>query len=172
MSALLSNQKPIYAFIDSQNLNLGVRVLGWKLDFERFRVYLSDKLNVSKAFLFIGYMSKYEKLYDALKSYGYELIFKQVIGDASGKPKGNVDAELVLWAANVEWQNYSKAVVVSGDGDFYCLLKLLQEKRRLERLIVPARYSESTLLKPFDAYKLYVENHRKKLEKKSGGFIK
>lgn len=33
-----------YAFIDSQNLNLGVLALGWKLDFARFRSYL-DFLN-------------------------------------------------------------------------------------------------------------------------------
>ncbi len=44
-----------YAFIDSQNLNLSIRALGWQLDFARFRVYLKDKYNVSKAFLFISY---------------------------------------------------------------------------------------------------------------------
>ncbi len=29
-----------YAFIDSQNLNLGIKKLGWKLDYRKFRVYL------------------------------------------------------------------------------------------------------------------------------------
>lgn len=33
----------IYAFIDSQNLNLAIIEQGWKLDFARFRVYLKDK---------------------------------------------------------------------------------------------------------------------------------
>ena len=32
-----------YVFIDSQNLNLGVQALGWKLDFKAFRVYLRQK---------------------------------------------------------------------------------------------------------------------------------
>ena len=41
-----------YAFIDSQNLNLAIRELGWKLDFARFRVYLSEKYHVTKAYLF------------------------------------------------------------------------------------------------------------------------
>lgn len=45
-----------YAFIDSQNLNLSIRDLGWRLDFSRFRKYLSDKYQVSKAFVFIGYI--------------------------------------------------------------------------------------------------------------------
>ncbi|OGG45476.1 hypothetical protein A2673_02445 [Candidatus Kaiserbacteria bacterium RIFCSPHIGHO2_01_FULL_50_13] len=33
-----------YAFIDSQNLNLGVRAQRWELDFARFRVYRADFL--------------------------------------------------------------------------------------------------------------------------------
>lgn len=45
-----------FAFIDSQNLNLSIRAMGWKLDFKRFRTYLKDKYDVSKAFLFIGYI--------------------------------------------------------------------------------------------------------------------
>ena len=37
-------KKPvIYAFIDSQNLNLAIRDMGWKIDFARFRIYLNEK---------------------------------------------------------------------------------------------------------------------------------
>ncbi len=49
-----------YAFIDSQNLNLSILSLGWKLDFARFRVYLNEKYGVEKAFLFIGYIKNLE----------------------------------------------------------------------------------------------------------------
>lgn len=55
-----------YAFIDSQNLNLGVRSQGWVLDFARFRVYLRDKYRVTKAFLCIGYAKGNEGLYKYL----------------------------------------------------------------------------------------------------------
>jgi len=37
------SRKNNYAFIDSQNLNLAIRDLGWALDFKRFRIYLADK---------------------------------------------------------------------------------------------------------------------------------
>ena len=37
-----------YAFIDSQNLNLGIQKLGWKLDYRKFRVYLKEKYNIQK----------------------------------------------------------------------------------------------------------------------------
>ncbi|MBI3421291.1 MAG: NYN domain-containing protein [Candidatus Sungbacteria bacterium] len=60
--------------------------------------------------------------------------------------KGNVDAELVLQAMH-EYQNYDKAVIVSGDGDFYCLVKYLHERDKLRRLIVPDKYKYSVLLR-------------------------
>ena len=55
-----------YAFIDSQNLNLGVRTQEWELDFARFRVYLKDKYDIAKAFLCIGYVKGNEGLYKYL----------------------------------------------------------------------------------------------------------
>jgi hypothetical protein len=33
----MSKKPSNYAFIDSQSLNLGVRSLGWKLDYQKFR---------------------------------------------------------------------------------------------------------------------------------------
>ena len=47
-----------------------------------------------------------------------------------GKAKGNVDAELVLHTM-VEYPNYDKALIVSGDGDFYCLVDYLKGKDKL-----------------------------------------
>ena len=53
----------IYAFVDSQNLDLGVKSQGWSLDFARFKVYLEDKCRASKIFLFVGYVPGNEALY-------------------------------------------------------------------------------------------------------------
>lgn len=66
----------VYAFIDSQNLNLGVRSLGWKLDFNKFYIYLKDKYNISKAFLFIGYLDSNKNLYSNLEKWGYSKVLK------------------------------------------------------------------------------------------------
>lgn len=164
----------IYAFIDSQNLNLGTseniyrnkRLIykGWKLDFKKFRKYLTDKFRVSKAFLFIGYVKQNENLYRRLRRFGYELVFKLTVKDNRGKPKGNVDAELVLYSAAIEYKNYNKAVIVSGDGDFYCLHEFLEKNRKLLRIIIPNIKSESSLLKPFQKYKTFVMYDRDKLE--------
>ena len=167
----------VYAFIDSQNLNLGTSknirsrkaklvYKGWKLDFRKFRVYLSDKFHVSKAFLFIGHLPQNEQMYKRLRSQGYEIIFKPTIKDFFGKPKGNIDAELVLHSAAIEYPKYDKAVVASGDGDFYCLYEYLEKKRKLARIIIPNRYSESSLLKGFQRYKTFLNREQEKLEYK------
>ena len=157
--------KTVYAFIDSQNLHLGVASQGWQLDFARFRVYLRDKYQVKKAFLFLGYVPENKPLYAKLKKYGYTLIFKPTIKDKRGKIKGNVDAELVLYTAKIEYDNYEQAVIVSGDGDFYCLLKFLLEYRKLKRLLVPNRKRYSNLLWIFRKHLDFVSSLRRKLKR-------
>ena len=163
----------VYAFIDSQNLNLGTgnnivknnRLIykGWKLDFKKFRRYLFDKFRVTKAFLFIGYIDKNQKLYRSLKSYGYDLIFKPTISDKYGKTKGNVDAEIVLHSSAIQYKNYNKAVIASGDGDFYCLHEFLEKNNKLKTIIIPNEKSESSLLKKFHKYKIFLIFDKEKL---------
>lgn len=164
----------VFVFIDSQNLNLGTskdiyrgkKLLyqGWKLDYKKFRIYLSDKFNAKKVFLFIGFIPENQKLYDALRSYDYELVFKPTIKDHFGKPKGNVDAELVLHTAKIQYENYNQAIIVSGDGDFYCLHQYLKRERNLLKIIIPNRKSESSLLRRFQNEKVFLERERKKVE--------
>ena len=137
-----------YAFLDSQNLNLAVKEQGWKLDFKRFRIYLKDKYHVAKAFLFIGYVNTNQDLYVALQDYGYILVFKPTLCLPNGKVKGNVDAELVLHTM-IEYPNFDKAVIVTGDGDFYCLIDHLKKHSKLEKLIVPDQNRYSSLLRKF-----------------------
>jgi uncharacterized LabA/DUF88 family protein len=127
-----------YAFIDSQNLNLGVRSLGWTLDYRKFRQYLRGKYGVERAYLFIGYVESNSSMYEQLEGYGYKIIFKPTMALPDGTVKGNVDAELVLHAM-IQIKNYDRAVIVSGDGDFFCLAEYLDDNRKLERIIVPNR---------------------------------
>jgi uncharacterized LabA/DUF88 family protein len=136
----------IYAFIDSQNVNLGIRELGWKLDFARFRRYLLEKYNVSTAFLFIGFVEGNNDLYSSLQQAGFICIFKPTLKYKDGTTKGNCDAELVLQAM-IEYRNYDQAIIASGDGDFYCLAKYLAERKKLSSVIVPNRDKCSALLK-------------------------
>jgi len=159
----MRKQSNNYAFIDSQNLNLGVRSQGWKLDFKRFRKFIKDKYQVSKAFLFIGFIPGNETLYKELAGYGFELIFKPTVKDKRKKVKGNVDADLVLHTM-LQYKNYSKAVIVSGDGDFYCLIEYLESKNKLKKIIVPNK-KYSSLLRKFRKYIVRVGDFRSKVQK-------
>ena len=154
-----------FAFIDSQNLNLSILDQGWRLDFKRFRKYLEDKYSVEKAFLFIGYVPTQQSLYTALQEYGYVLVFKPTLTLAEGKVKGNVDAELVLHAM-IEFQNYDQAVIVTGDGDFHCLVEYLKKQKKLLRLLIPNRHKYSALLRAYAPDMAFISDWREKLEHK------
>jgi len=72
-------QKGNYAFIDSQNLNLGVQKMGWKMDWRKFRAFLKEQYNVENAYMFIGYMPDYEKLYEQMHDLGYLIVLKPTL---------------------------------------------------------------------------------------------
>lgn len=156
-----------YAFIDSQNVNLAIRSQGWKLDFRRFRVYLRDKYRVEKAFLFIGYVSGNEGLYVELQDAGYTCIFKPTLKYKDGTTKGNCDAELVLWSM-IEYDNFDQAVIVTGDGDFHCLVDHLLKQKKLHCVMVPDRNRFSALLKfkQFRPFLRYMNDLQQRLSKK------
>jgi uncharacterized LabA/DUF88 family protein len=154
-----------YAFIDSQNLNLGIRTLGWNIDYKKFRLYLKNKYNVEQAFIFIGLVADNQELYTGLQEADFILVFKPTVRYfENGKEtvKGNVDAELVLHAAAIQYQKYDKAVIVSGDGDFTCLLEFLTERGKLLHILTPNK-NYSKLLKPYSTYIVRIDKLKKSL---------
>lgn len=160
-----------YAFIDSQNLNLAIQDCGWKLNFKRLRVYLKDKYHISKVFLFIGYVPGNERLYTHLQEDGYIVIFKPTLEykkDGEHRTKGNVDAELVLHAM-IEFSNYDKAMIVSGDGDFHCLIEHLEKEGKLLHILIPNPQKYSALLRRFHKYFVYIAHLEQKLSKTKEG---
>lgn len=164
-----------YAFIDSQNLNLGVQKIGWKMDWHKFRIWLAENYGVTKAFMFIGYMPDNESLYQQMYDHGFLVVLKPTLeiknvaqpDDAKTKPedkpavKGNIDADLVLYAMK-ELKSYDKAVIVSNDGDFFGLIEYLAENKKLLKLLTPNR-RYSSLLKEFDPYIEGIDQHRNEL---------
>jgi len=176
--------KPVYAFIDSQNLNVSTQRLGWKMDWRKFRQYLTDDYHVTKAFMFIGYVPEFEAMYEQLHQAGFLIVLKPTYDmtrprpeDAPADPKddkgsktseedkkptkGNIDADLVLWAMK-ELPNYSKAVIVSGDGDFFSLVEYLDEQHKLLKLLAPSNYY-SSLYNKYDRYIERLDHHRHEL---------
>ncbi len=172
----MKNSEPnAYAFIDSQNLNLGVQKMGWKMDWRKFRQYLASEYNVSKAYMFIGHLPEFEDMYVHMHELGYLVVLKPT--QDTNKPKkeakeedksedkkltkGNIDADLVLWAMK-ERDNYDKAIIVSGDGDFYVLAEYLEEIGKLGHIMTP-NWQYSSLLKKFEDYIVRIDKLRREL---------
>ncbi|MCH2188583.1 NYN domain-containing protein [Candidatus Gracilibacteria bacterium] len=161
------NRENNYAFIDAQNVNLSIRDQGWKLDWKKLYKHLGKMYQSNKVFLFIGYVPENQDMYTFLQSIGYILIFKPVLELKSGKTKGNVDAELVLQTM-IELQNYDKAIIITGDGDFACLIRHLRKIGKLKSLIVPNENRYSVFLKKEGKGLIdSLTNKRKKLEYKT-----
>ncbi|MCK4386778.1 MAG: NYN domain-containing protein [Candidatus Pacebacteria bacterium] len=144
----MRNQENNFAYIDGNNLYKGITELGWKLDYKRFRIFLKDKYNVHKAYLFLGFISKNTQMYRDLQNWGYTIVFKPTIPDKNGEVKGNCDSELVLQTVIDFYENnYSQAIIISGDGDFACLAKFLTMKKKLKIVLAPQHKKCSVLLK-------------------------
>ena len=140
------------AFIDGQNLQLGtIKVYPpWKVDLQRFRVYLREKYNIEEAYYFIGaYDPKYRDLYNSIQKHGYIVIFREHAESLVSKKKGNVDTDIVFTIMRklVDSETFDKILLVSGDGDYWRMVDYLIKKDRFSKLLAPSKKSISSLYK-------------------------
>jgi len=155
-----------YAFIDAQNLHMSISGLGWKIDYKRFRVYLREHYKVEKAYMFMGYKPSEQQMYNFLQEVGFILVFKPILELRSGKVKGNCDAELVLQVM-IEYKHYDKAIIVTGDGDFHCVIKYLKEEVKLLKVLAPTSKNCSSLItKVMDGDLVLVSDLKSKIQYK------
>jgi len=156
-----------YAFIDSQNLFLSVKKQWRDIDFARLFVFLKHKYRITKAFLFIWYYHGNESLYQKLQEAGYVVIFKPTLQLKDGTIKWNVDAELVLHTM-IQYSNFDKAILITWDWDFYCLVEYLKNQDKLEKVLIPNRHKYSQLLRKFKDNLIFLSDMklREKLENK------
>ncbi len=170
MRSKSKRSEKIYAFIDSQNLNVSVQKFGWKMDWRKLRKHLTEKYGVTNAYMFIGYVPEFEDMYQQLHETGYLIVLKPTYDMTRMRPeettedklgtepeekkpvKGNIDADLVLWAMK-EMKNYDKAILVSGDGDFYSLIEYLDTQNKLLKILTPTGHYSRL----FNKYEKYIE---------------
>ena len=144
----MQKESKTIAYIDGANLHKGIEELGWRLDYKKFRVYLQEKYAVKKAYIFLGFVNSNANLYRDLQNWGYTIVFKPTIPDGKGKVKGNCDAELVLQAISDMYERlYDRAILITGDGDFACLVNFLNDRQRLEIVLSPSHKKASVLLR-------------------------
>ena len=155
-----------FAYIDGANLYKGIKSLGWRLDYKRFRIWLSEKYDVATAYLFIGLIPKHKEIYNFLQECGFILIFKEVVYDGDGRAKGNCDADLVLQAAKDFYEKkFESAIIVASDGDYASLITFLNGNKKIRAILSPGNEKKcSILLKRTNVKIVYLNDKKSTLQ--------
>lgn len=95
---------------------------------------------------------------------GFTLIFKETTYDGEGKVKGNCDADLVLKAV-VDYfeKKFDKAILVSSDGDYACLVRFFKENSVFHSLLSPDNKC-SFLLRKLNVSLVYLDTQKNNLK--------
>ncbi len=156
-----------HAYIDGANLHKGTMSLGWRVDYKKLYVWLKDKYRIKRAYIFLGYLPEFDRTYAKMSEAGFLVRFRDVTRDADNKIKGNCDTDMAVCSVrDVHESVFDKAVIVSGDGDFDCLIRYLQEKDKMAGILSPNKWCSILLLKTgapivyLDDFKEYVDFHR------------
>lgn len=133
------------AFIDGQNLHLWTTSENWKVDFQKFRVYLKEKFDVDEAYIFLWFINdEYQDMYRKIQKSWFILEFRDHNAHMAGSKKWNVDVDIVFQIMHrlLEENDFDKIVLVTGDGDYIKMVKYLIEKWRLKKMLFPnSKYS-------------------------------
>lgn len=151
--------KKINIYIDGNNLYRSAKELGFEIDYKKFRGWLSQKYNAHNIYLFIGLVPHRVKFYNHLQSCGYILVFKQTVS-VGEKIKGNCDAELVLkTVSDFYTKSFTSCILISGDGDFGCLVEFLKENNAINIIISPDNKKCSILLRNKNTEITFLNEH-------------
>ncbi|MBR3257050.1 NYN domain-containing protein [Candidatus Saccharibacteria bacterium] len=162
------------AFIDGQNLNYSTvdSKPSWKIGLVRFRTYLKEKYQVDEAYYFLGCIDdNYSELYDNIQRAGFILVFREHNSKFLSVKKGNVDTDIVFSVMKKLYkrEKFNKIVLVSGDGDYYKMVKFLVEEDRLCKILMPVKARSSSLYRQIPTkYRDYLDKPeiKKKIELK------
>ncbi len=156
----------INIYIDGNNLYRAAKMLGYLIDYRKLRGWLRQKYNPQSVYLFIGLVPDRLKFYEHLQEAGFILIFKQTIS-VDGTIKGNCDAELVLkTVSDFYTKSYDSCFLVTGDGDFGCVVEFLKDNDSLHGLIAPDKNKCSILLRNKNVEITFLNDHYHKFAKK------
>ena len=162
-----------YAFIDEANLHQTYEHLDWKLDYQELLNHLRKKLGINVAFYFIGRTPNNEDVRQNLDSYGYTIKLKEPSPYKTDKQHcphcekliAHVDSFITLTVSS-NLHLFDKAVLITSDGDFDELVKMLLRQEKLRMVFAPTRDGCSKLLKKVAIDKIgFIDDFRTALEK-------
>lgn len=151
MIAENTTRRKIYVFIDAANIIYGCNDAGWKMDFEKLIGYLKTRYGATRVLYYAGLDNDNKKqllFYELLQRFNYELKLVPVKTYNSGKRRGDVDARLTFEAMK-HLNEFDEAIFLTGDGDYFWLLKYLLEKNKKIKLLAHRQSTAKELKKLF-----------------------
>ena len=110
----------------------------------------------------MGYIEHNLKTYEYLRDCGFEMIFKKTLF-VGNNTKGNCDAEIVLKIVSDFYEkSYDECFLITGDGDFGCVVEFLRDRGVFNALISPDERKCSLLLKNKNIEILFLDRHYSK----------
>ncbi len=163
---IVKSKIKLYVYIDGANFYNSIKnesETNKDLILKNLAINLKDKhKNIEiKIYYFIGELLGKKDLYKKLQSFGYILIFKDVVF-TKNKVKGNCDADLIVEAMKDYYEEGVKSVIISSDGDFTPLVKHFISKNSFEYLISP-NLNCSLLLRKLNCKIIFLEEIKNKL---------
>ena len=105
-----------------------------------------------KKHIFFGAVDEENQdIYELIQEAGFILMFREHSRSMLGKKKGNVDTDIVFSVMSkiADGEKFEQVVLVSGDGDYFKMIRYLVEKERFCKLLSPNRHSTSSLYRVF-----------------------
>lgn len=134
------------AFIDAQNLHLWTSSEKWKIDFNKFRIYLRDKFKVDEAYFFLWFLDEdQQKLYKNVQKAWFIVEFREHSSHMKWLKKWNVDVDIVfeIMKRLIEEDDFDKIVLVTWDWDYIKMVKYLMEKDKFKKILFPNKHYSS-----------------------------
>ena len=166
MTVIKHKEQRVGVFIDTQNVYHSARNLYQAR--VNFGAVLKDAVAGRKLVRAVAYVITTEagdekNFFEALSKLGIETKTKDLQIFAGGAKKADWDVGLAVDAIKMS-PRLDSVVIVSGDGDFYCLIEYLAKQNKLRKIIVP-NIRFSSLLRKFSNFIVSIQLFRGKLTK-------
>ena len=128
------------AFIDWQNLHMWTASENWKIDFQKFRIYLKNKYKVEEVYYYLWFLDENEQeLYTKLQKSWFILVFREHNSLMKWKKKWNVDVDIcfAMMKEFIENKEFNKIILISSDWDYIKPVKYLIEKEKFKKILFP-----------------------------------
>lgn len=157
-----------YVFIDATNIIYGTSYYGWKMDFKKLYKYLISRYKAKAVYYYAGVDNKNNKqlnFYEKLADFGYRLRLVPVKVFSDGHKKADVDSRMTFEIMKLD-NKFDKAIIMTGDGDYYWVLEYLIKTKKLVKLISHSRNTARELKKLFGKNFVNMEDIRYQIERK------